>query len=112
VIDQPNSYAHVFDVSGLPASAPIQIADIPLAPMTGTQAGCSYDCLREGWLQHSLDGRYVYVGDSGDVIDTATRKSVATLTPLANSRVEIEIDWSGGVPIATSSRSGLGYVTH
>ena len=112
VIDQPNSYVHVFDVTGLPSAAPTQIADIPLASMVGTQVGCSYDCLREGWLQHSLDGRFVYVGDSGDVIDTATRRSVANLVPLFNSRVELEIDWSGGAPIATSSRSGLGYVTH
>jgi hypothetical protein len=80
--------------------------------MVGTQVGCSYDCLREGWLQHSLDGRYVFVGDSGDVIDTSSRKSVANLTGLVNSRVELEIDWSGGLPIATSSRSGLGYVTN
>jgi hypothetical protein len=80
--------------------------------MVGTQVGCSYDCLREGWLQHSLDGRYVFVGDSGDVIDTSSRKSVANLTGLVNSRVELEIDWSSGLPIATSSRSGLGYVTN
>jgi DNA-binding beta-propeller fold protein YncE len=111
VIDQPNSYVHVFDITGLPASAPTQIADIKLTrPMTGTQAGCTYDCLREGWLQHSLDGRFVYVGDSGDVIDTGTRRSVANLEPLYNSRVFLEIDWSNGVPAATSSRSGVGYV--
>jgi hypothetical protein len=45
------------------------------------------------------------------VIDTRTRQSVANLEPLYNSRVYLEIDWSGGVPVATSSRSGLGYVT-
>ena len=111
VIDQPHSYVHVFDITGLPTSAPRQIADIKLTrPMTGTQAGCTYDCLREGWLQHSLDGRFVYVGDSGDVIDTGTRLSVANLEPLYNSRVFLEIDWSNGVPVATSSRSGVGYV--
>ena len=113
VIDQPNSYVHVFDVTGLPASAPTQIADIKLTrQMTGEQVGCGYDCDREGWLQHSLDGRFVYVGDSGDVIDTGTRQSVANLEPLYNSRVFLEIDWSNGVPVATSSRSGVGYVTH
>jgi DNA-binding beta-propeller fold protein YncE len=113
VMDQPNDYVHVFDLSGLPASPPKQIADIKLTrPMTGAQLGCTYDCLREGWLQHSLDGRFVYVGDSGDVIDTATRQSVANLEPLYNSRVFLEIDWSNGLPVATSSRSGLGYVTN
>ena len=112
VIDQPNSYVHVFDVTGLPGSAPKQVANIKLTrSMSGSQVGCTYDCLREGWLQHSLDGRFVYVGDSGDVIDTKTRQSVANLEPLYNSRVFVEIDWSGGVPVATSTRSGLGYVT-
>jgi subtilisin family serine protease len=112
VIDQPNDYVHVFDITGLPASAPKQIADIKLTkPMTGSQVGCTYDCLREGWLQHSLDGRFVYVGDSGDVIDTKTDQSVANLEPLYNSRVYLEIDWSSGAPVATSSRTGMGYVT-
>jgi hypothetical protein len=113
VMDQPNSYVHVYDVSGLPGTAPTQIANIKLTrAMTGSQVGCTYDCLREGWLQHSLDGRFVWVGDSGDVIDTKTRHSVANLEPLYNSRVFLEIDWSGGVPVATSTRSGVGYVTH
>jgi Fibronectin type III domain len=112
VMDQPNDYVHVFDVSGLPTSPPVQIADIKLTqPMTGSQVGCTYDCLREGWLQHSLDGRFVWVGDSGDVISTSTRTVVANLTPLYNSRVFLEIDFSGGLPVATSSRAGLGYVT-
>jgi DNA-binding beta-propeller fold protein YncE len=112
VMDQPNSYVHVFDISGLPSNPPKQIANIKLTrAMTGSQVGCTYDCLREGWLQHTLDGRYVFVGDSGDVIDTKTRTSVANLEPLYNSRVFIEIDWSGGVPVATSTRQGLGYVT-
>lgn len=66
VVDQPNSYIHVFDVSGLPSSPPVQVADIKLLnPFSGSEAGCVYDCLREGWLQHSRDGRFVYVGDSG-----------------------------------------------
>jgi hypothetical protein len=112
VMDQPNSYVHVFDVTGLPASAPKQIADIKLTrTMTGSQVGCTYDCLREGWLQHRLDGRFMWVGDSGDVISTATRLSVANLEPLYNSRVFLEIDWSNGLPVATSTRSGVGHVT-
>jgi hypothetical protein len=112
LVDQPNSYVHVFDIGGLPGAAPKQVADIKTTrSMTGSQVGCTYDCLREGWLQHSLDGRFVYVGDSGDVIDTGTRQSVANLEPLYNSRVYLEIDWSGGVPVATSTRAGLGYIT-
>jgi len=112
VIDTANSYVHVFDVSGLPDQAPRQVADIPLRSMQGTENPCRYDCNREGWLLHSRDGRFVYVGDSGDVIDTSTRKVVANLPSLYNTRKYLEIDWSNGVPVATSSRSGLGYSTN
>jgi DNA-binding beta-propeller fold protein YncE len=111
VIDQPNSYVHVFDVRGLPGSPPTQVADIPIASMSGSDSPCTYDCQREGWLLHSRDGRFVLVGDSGDVIATATRKIVANLAPLANTRKYLEIDWQNGVPIFTTSRSGRGYVT-
>jgi len=38
VIDSSNSYAHVFDVSGLPATAPRQVADIALTSMAGLEA--------------------------------------------------------------------------
>lgn len=112
VIDTPNSYVHVFDVSGLPAGAPKQVADIPLTQqMTGTESPCSYSCQREGWLQHSRDGRFVYVGDAGDVIDTATRKSIANLPALYNSRKHLEIDWANGVPVFATTRHGVGYIT-
>ncbi len=111
VIDSPNSYVHVFDVSGLPGSAPVQVADIPLTrPMTGFESPCPFDCSREGWVQHSRDGRFVFVGDSGDVIDIATRRSVVNLDPLYNTRKFLEIDWENGLPVSTTSRHGLGYV--
>src|ERR1700730_12946975 len=111
LIDEANSYVHVFDVTGLPASPPVQVADIKLQnSMSGNEAGCAYDCLRNGWVQHSRDGRFLYVGDSGDVIDTATRKTIATLPALANSRIHIEIDFQDSTPIwAATSRSGIGY---
>ncbi len=73
---------------------------------------CAYDCLADGWLQHSRDGRFVYVGDEGDVIDTATRKAVTNLGPLYNTRKMLEIDWQNGVPIFTTSRQGMGYITN
>ncbi len=115
VIDTANSYAHVFDVSKVPASAPVQVADIPLRKMSGNgvpaETPCSYDCTHEGWILHSLDGRYVYVGDSGDVIDTTTRKVITNLDPLFNTRKYLEIDFSNGNVVATSSRQGMGYVT-
>ena len=113
VIDWPNSYIHVFDVAGVPNSPPKQIADIKLKhSMNHDESPCAYDCLADGWLQHSRDGRFVYVGDSGDVIDTATRTIMAYLPALYNTRKMLEIDWANGVPVFTTSRSGLGYVTH
>jgi DNA-binding beta-propeller fold protein YncE len=111
VIDAPNSYVHVFDVSHVPAAAPKLIANIALThPMTGEENPCKYDCGRDGWLQHSRNGRFVYVGDSGDVIDTRTLRPVAYLPTLRQTRKMLEIDWRGGLPIATTSRSGVGYV--
>jgi DNA-binding beta-propeller fold protein YncE len=105
VVDGPNSVIHVFDVSGLPAVAPKPIADIHLAhKFAGHESPCAYDCARDGWVQHSRDGRYVYVGDSGDVIDTATKKIVAHLPAMANTRKHVEIDWRDGVPVATTGR--------
>jgi DNA-binding beta-propeller fold protein YncE len=111
VMDSPNSYVHVFDISKNPFSAPKQIADIKVTSMAGNENNCAYDCLRDGWLQHSRDGRFVFVGDSGDVIDTITHKSITNLPTLANTRKMLEIDWQNGRPIFTTSRSGLGYVT-
>jgi DNA-binding beta-propeller fold protein YncE len=100
LIDTANGYVHVFDVSGLPRSAPRDIADIKLAhPPAGA----------DSWLQHSRDGRYVYVGRSGDVIDTASRKIVAYLAPLHGTTEFIEIDWRRGRPVDATSRYGVGY---
>lgn len=110
VIDSPHSYVHVFNVS-IPGRAPRRTADIRLAhPLTGEEQGCTADCLREGWLLHSRSGCFVYVGDSGDVISTVTRRPVAFLPALRNTRQFLEIDWRKGRPVSTTTRSGLGYV--
>ena len=112
MIDGPNSYVHVFDVSGLPQRGPREIANLRLRhPFTGTEAGCSFDCSRDGWLLNSRSGCQVYVGDSGDVIDTRRMRIVGFLPALRDTRKFIEIDWQGGSPVATTSRTGLGYVT-
>ena len=100
LIDTPNGYVHVFDVSGLPDTAPRDIADIKLAhPPVGP----------DSWLQHSRDGHYVYVGRSGDVIATTTRKIVAYLPPMRTTTEFIEIDWRHGRPVSATSRYGVGY---
>jgi hypothetical protein len=85
------------------------IASVRLSrPMTGEETPCGEDCTRDGWLQLSADGRYLFVGDSGDVVATASRKVVAFLPALWNSRYPIEVDWRQGRPVATTSRSSIG----
>ncbi len=105
IADEPYNRVHVFDVTGLPDKAPIAVAEIALqgslsAP--GPRQG------REGWLQFNRDGRYVYVGDAGDVIDAARRRIVTHLDALANTRKMLEIDFERGVPVWASSRASMG----
>src|SRR5215831_10090968 len=112
LIDSISNYVHVFDVAGLPGSAPRQVADIRLlGTLSHNQSPCAPNCVKYGWLHHSRDGRYVFVGDSGDVIDTTLRKTAMTLPAMANSRTQIEIDFEGGAPLPTwamNNRSSLG----
>jgi DNA-binding beta-propeller fold protein YncE len=108
VIDVPNGYVHAYDVSRVPAQPPRHVADIELHhPLVGHESPCGGDCGRAGWLLTSLEGRYVYVGDSGDVIGTHSLSVVGFVPALANSRYPIEIDWRNGVPARTSTRSGI-----
>ncbi len=111
VIDAVNKEVRVFDVSRVSEGiAPAQLRVIPLSGLSGNESTCAYDCGRDGWLQHSLDGRFVYVGDSGEVIETATGKVLTVLPTLANTRKSLEIEWANGVPVATSERLGVGHV--
>jgi DNA-binding beta-propeller fold protein YncE len=108
VIDVPNGYVHAYDVSHVPAQAPRHLADIALRhPLVGKESPCGGDCGRAGWLLTSLDGRYVFVGDSGDVIGTHSLAVVGFIPALANSRYPIEIDWRNGSPARTSTRTGM-----
>jgi len=86
VLDLPYNRVHVFNVTGLPNSAPVDAADIALSC---TLSG-------EGWLQHSRDGRFVFVGDCGDVINTATRQVVANIPAMDNTRMFNEVDFQNG----------------
>ena len=100
VLDAPNSVVHLFDVSALPGAPPRRLEDLRLSkPISGDESPCTQACGRIGSLQHSADGRFVYVGDSGDVIDTSTRETVANLEALHNSRVQLEVDWINGKPV-------------
>lgn len=111
VIDWPHDMVHVFDVTGLPASAPRKIADIALSrSMHHSESPCAYDCAGDGWLEYSRDGRFLYVGDSGDVIDTASNHVIANLPALYETRKMLEVDFQNGttsfIPI---NRDSVGY---
>ena len=111
VVDSPHREVRVYDVSAVAQGvAPKLLASIRVAGLTGSASPCAYDCERAGWLQRSLDGRYVFVGDSGAVIETATHRVIASISTLLNTKMSLEIDWQGGVPIATSGRTGVGEV--
>ncbi|MGN6797255.1 MAG: YncE family protein [Gaiellaceae bacterium] len=111
LVDAANGFVHVFDVHRGGEARPKLVASIRLDhPFTGNESPCIGYCARDGWLQHDRSGTYVYVGDSGDVIDTRSRKIVAFLPALRDTRQMLEIDWRGGRVVATTSRSGLGYV--
>lgn len=98
IADKPNRAVHEFDISALPRKAPVLIATVHVSSPN------------LGWLNLSRDGRYLFVGNAGNVIDTPTRKTVATVGALAGSRYNIEVDWSGGRVCAAYPRESLGYL--
>jgi hypothetical protein len=108
VLDTPAQRIRVY-TSG---ASPAHLIDIPIDPIMGTdKPATAYDNLKAGWVLHSRRGDYVYVGDSGSVISTATRKRVAYLDALANGRhgiVEVEFD-ATNVAVATSTHYGMSY---
>jgi YVTN family beta-propeller protein len=85
VLDAPNHALHVFDVS----AAPRRLGDVRLERTLTTP----------GSLTQSADGRYLYVGNAGDVIDTQTQKSIANLPALQQASVVVEVDWVDGRPV-------------
>ena len=89
VLDSPNRTLHVYDVSAVPAQPPRHVTDVRLE-RTLTQPGS---------LTHSADGRFIYVGDAGDVIDTQTRESIANLEALQQASAVLEVDWIGRHPV-------------
>ncbi len=98
LVDRPNRAVHEFDISGLPRRAPAMIATVHVS---GANVG---------WLNLSRDGRYLFAGDAGDVINTQTRTRVGTMGALVDSRYNIEIDWAGPRVCAAYPRESLGYL--
>jgi hypothetical protein len=96
-LDYCSDSVHVYDITVLPSQAPRPIKVVSLTrSMHHSEAPCAYDCAADGWLHHSVDGQYVFVGDVGDLIDTSTHAVIANLSALYNTRKMIEIDWAGG----------------
>ena len=106
VLDTPNRQVRVYTAG----RAPRHLATIQIHHgLQGNESPCAYDCTRDGWLLTSLQGSYVFVGDSGDVIRTRTRRVVGFLPALENSRHGfLEIVWRGGVPVASTGHFGNG----
>jgi DNA-binding beta-propeller fold protein YncE len=73
VADCANSAIHVFDASVMP---PKQLTTIK-----------ARDCV--GWLSFSMDGRFAY-SSTGEIIDVATKKIVATLKDETGREVQSE----------------------
>ena len=93
--DGANNSMHVFDATIMP---PRQVATIKLRD-------------QPGWVTFSLDGRYAYPS-TGEVIDTATRRVIATLTDEHGGAVQsekvVEIDMAGGRTVRTGDQFGIG----
>jgi len=59
----------------------------------GQEAVCAYDCLVDGWLHIITNGKYLFVGDSADVIDLSSSppKVVAYFPQMHQSRQQASI---------------------
>jgi DNA-binding beta-propeller fold protein YncE len=93
--DGANNTVHVFDATVMP---PRQVASILLRD-------------QPGWVTFGIDGQYAYPS-TGEVVDTRTRKIVATLTDETGRAVQseklLEIVFSGGRPVRVGDQFGLG----
>jgi len=93
--DCANSAIHVFDATVMP---PKQMSSIK-----------ARDCV--GWVSFSMDGRVAY-SSTGEVIDAATKKIIATLTDEAGHQVQseklLDVTISNGKVVAAGNQFGVG----
>lgn len=93
--DGHNSMMHVFDATVMP---PKQKASIKLRD-------------QPGWITFSLDGRHA-LPSTGEVIDTKTKKIVATLTDETGRAVQsekvVEVVFEGNKPTRNGDQFGVG----
>ncbi len=95
VTDAVNRRLHVFDATAMPPTltASVELRDEP------------------GWVTFRLDGRHAWPS-TGEVVDTATRRVVASLTDENGTAVQsekmVEIQFRGSNPIRAGDQFGLG----
>ena len=98
VCDATNRRMHVFDATAMP---PRQVADVKLRD-------------EPGWITFRLDGRHAWPS-TGEVVDVATRRIVATLADETGAAVMsekmVEVHLRDGDPVRTGDQFGLGRVT-
>lgn len=93
--DGHNSRVHVFTLDGDHAK---QVASIIVRD-------------QPGWITMRLDGRHAWVS-SGEVVDIATRRIIASLTDEEGREVGsekmVEVHWKGGKPVRCGDQFGYG----
>ncbi len=95
VVDGPNNAVHVFDATVMPPrqGQTIQLKEFP------------------GWISFSMDGKYAYVS-TGDIIDAATKRIVATLKDetghLVQSEKLLDLEIAGGRVVRAGNQFGVG----
>ncbi len=95
VVDGANNAVHVFDASLMPPreTATVRLRDFP------------------GWISFSIDGKQAY-SSTGEIVDTGTKKIVATLTDEAGRAVQseklLELDFDNGRVIRAGNQFGAG----
>lgn len=97
VCDAANQRMHVFDATVMPPKqvASIEVRDDP------------------GWITFSFDGKLAYPS-TGEVIDVATRKIIATLKDETGAAVHsekvVEVHFAGDKPLRNGDQFGIGRV--
>jgi DNA-binding beta-propeller fold protein YncE len=93
--DGANSDLHVFDATVMP---PKQMMSIKLRD-------------QPGWITFSIDGRHAYPS-TGEVIDTSTKRIVATLEDETGRHVQseklLEVVFASGKPVRAGDQFGIG----
>lgn len=93
--DGPNNAVHIFDATVMPPKQKetIQLNEFP------------------GWISFSMDGKYAYIS-TGDIIDAATKKIVATLKDekghLVQSEKLLDLEIAGGRVTRAGNQFGVG----